>query len=181
MEKRIFIAGFGGQGVMLLAKMIGKAVAHEGTDCTFFPEYETSVRNGASFATIVVSDTAVESCVVPKFDYMAVMDNRSFEEQIHRVVPGGYLLVNTSLIKAECPRSDINVISVPMNDLAEALGNEKLANTIMAGAIWQATMVTKKESILQEIRNTFSSKEKLIAVNIEAFEKGAEVVAQQMK
>lgn len=180
MEKQMFIAGFGGQGVMVMAKLIGKASAHEGSDCTFFPEYEPAVRNGASFATVIVSDEPVESCVVPTFDYMVILDNRSFKEQIHRLKPGGYLLINNSLIKDECPRNDVNVVKIPVNDMAEELGNEKLANVIMVGALWRVAQYGGKESTLAEIKDMFAGKESIIALNFKAFDYGAKVAEEQL-
>lgn len=181
MEKQLFIAGFGGQGVMVAAKMLGMAAANEGTDCTFFPAYEPSVRNGASFATVITSDKNVESCIVPDYDYMAVLDQRSFNEQIHKVKSGGTLIVNTSLIKGDCGRDDINIVNVPLNDITIELGNERLINVVLLGVIWAVTKMTKRESLIEEIKRMFAGKANLVELNVKAFDTGAEYASQQIQ
>jgi len=163
-----------------MAKMIGTGAAEDGADCAFFPEYEPAIRGGASFATIVTSDTEVESCVLSSFDYMAVMDNRTFQQQVHRLKPNGTLLYNSSLIKEEPSRTDIKVIKIPMNDKAIEMGNDKLANVIMTGAIWMVTEMTSKEALVSQIKESFKDRASLAELNLRAFEAGAEIARQQL-
>ncbi len=180
MEKQLFIGGFGGQGVMLIAKMLGKASASEGRDCTFFPEYEPAMRGGSSFATVITSDEPVHSVVLPSVEYMCVLDNRTFQQQMHRVRRGGIVLINSDLISEKYNNDDVKSVYVPMISIAEELGNERLQNVVMLGAIWAVTHMCGKEALIKEIEKTFAGKEHLIELNKKAFERGSETAASQL-
>jgi 2-oxoglutarate ferredoxin oxidoreductase subunit gamma len=177
MEKQLFIGGFGGQGAALIGKMIGYAAAVENKDSAFFPEYETAMRGGASNCTVIVSDQKIQSVVLEQFDYVVAMDKRTLNEHLNRVKTGGTLLVNTSLVKEPIDREDIRIVEVPMNDMADELGNDKTANIIMLGAIAAITGMVEKESLIKKIASQFAGKEKVIALNIQAFEKGYALVS----
>lgn len=176
MEKQLFIGGFGGQGAALIGKMIGYAAAVEEKDSAFFPEYETAMRGGASNCTVIVSDEKIKSVVLEQFDVIAAMDKRTVAEHLNRVKTGGTLIVNTSLVKDPVVREDIKIIDLPMNDMADELGNEKTANIVMLGAIAAVTGMVKKETLIHKIESQFEGKEKVIALNIKAFEKGYDAV-----
>jgi 2-oxoglutarate ferredoxin oxidoreductase subunit gamma len=105
------------------------------------------------------------------------MDKRTLNEHLNRVKTGGTLLVNTSLVKEPIDREDIRIVEVPMNDMADELGNDKTANIIMLGAIAAITGMVEKESLIKKIASQFAGKEKVIALNIQAFEKGYALVS----
>ena len=176
MEKQLFIGGFGGQGAAVIGKIIGYAAATEGKDSAFFPEYETAMRGGASNCSVIVSDEKIKSVVLEGFDYIAALDKRTVDEHLNRVKTGGTLIVNTSLVKDPVERADIKVIEIPMNDMAEELGNEKTANIVMLGAIAAVTDMVKNETLVEKISKQFAGKEKVIALNIKAFEAGFNAV-----
>lgn len=176
MEKQLFIGGFGGQGVAVIGKLIGKAATRDGLHASYFPEYGVQMRNGTTWATVIASDAAIPSVCLSKFEYMAVMDKVTYHNQRQRIIPGGTMILNTSLVKDTVDRTDITVYQVPVNDIAAELGNDKTANIVMLGAIWAATQMCSKESLISEIENMFAGKEKVIELNKRAFDKGAQCV-----
>lgn len=173
MEKQLFIGGFGGQGAALIGKMIGYAAATEGKDSAFFPEYETAMRGGASNCSVIVSDETIKSIVLEQFDYIAALDKRTVTDHLDRVKTGGTLILNSSLVKDPVQRTDIKIVKIPMNDLADDLGNEKTANIIMLGAINAVADMVDDASLIRKIESQFAGKDKVIALNIKAFETGA--------
>ena len=175
MEKQLFIGGFGGQGAALIGKMIGYAAATENKDSAFFPEYETAMRGGASNCTVIVSDEKIRSVVLEQFDCVVAMDNRTATEHLGRVKTGGCLIVNTSLVKDTIQRHDIRIVEIPMNDMAEELGNERTANIIMLGAINAVMGMVDNKSLEHKIESQFAGKQNVVDLNLKAFKMGAEI------
>lgn len=178
MEKQIFIGGFGGQGSLLIGQMIGYAAKEIGLNSAYFPEYETALRGGASNCTVITSEDSIKSLVLDTFDCVVAMDERTLKEHAHRVKPNGTLIVNTSLAKEKVYRTDITVYEIPMNDMAVEIGNDRVSNIIMLGAINQVMNMVSNEAIIEQIQKMFEGKEKVMNLNIAAFEAGRAFVAK---
>ena len=155
---RMFFAGSGGQGILLMGQMIGKAAMIEGNEATFFPSYGPEMRGGTANCTVVVSDKPISSPLIVSSDAVVAMTLPSMNKFEPTIKPGGTLLINTSLIKHAPKRTDINVIEVPVTDIAIELGNPKIANIIMLGAFVRATNVVSEESIDKVMIEVFSGK-----------------------
>ena len=167
---KMFFAGSGGQGVILMGQMVTHAAMLEDKSTTFFPSYGPEMRGGTASCTVVVSDAAVGCPVINEADYVVVMNLPSllkFEPQIR---PGGVILMNASMINQKPSRDDITAISVPVNDLAAELGNVRVANMIMLGAFIRATNVVSESSIEKVIDATIGAKKAdLRDLNMKAF------------
>ena len=177
MLTQIISAGFGGQGVLLLGQLIVYAGLKEGYDVSWLPSYGPEMRGGTANCSVVVSDEEVGSPVVTQADIVVVMNRPSFEKYEKNVAKGGKLFVNSSLIDLKSTRDDIEVYYVPVNKLADDLGNGRVANMVMLGAVLEKTHVVSPVTAIDCLRASFGErKANLIPINERALEAGAEAV-----
>lgn len=180
MEERLAIAGFGGQGVMAMGQLLTYAGMIEEKHVSWLPSYGPEMRGGTANCSVVISTEAVGSPVVVSASTAIVMNKPSLDKFEPIVVKGGKLFINSSLIDRKSSRDDISVYYVPANEIAEKLGNMRVANMVMLGAYIEATKIVKMESVLEAFTKVFGEKKaKLIPINKEALEKGAEAVREQ--
>ena len=132
MTNKLFFAGAGGQGVLLMGQMTAYAAMAEDKPVTFLPSYGPEMRGGTCNCTVVVSDDKPVSCpLIYEADAIVVMNVPSLIKFEPMVKKGGKLFVNTSLIERKPERTDITVVNVPTLELAEELGNTRAANIVM--------------------------------------------------
>jgi 2-oxoacid:acceptor oxidoreductase, gamma subunit, pyruvate/2-ketoisovalerate family len=175
---RVICAGFGGQGVMSMGKLLTYAGMLEGKEVSWLPSYGPEMRGGTANCAITVSDKPVGSPVITDDATCAVIMNKPSMKFVENVVPGGYVLVNSSLIDTKVERDDVNVTYIPANELAAELGMPKVANMIMLGACLKVTESVDIESVLQAFLKVFGErKAKFIPMNREALKKGMDSVA----
>ncbi len=174
MLEEIIIAGFGGQGVMSMGQLIAYAGMLEGKGVSWLPSYGPEQRGGTANCAVVVSDEPVGSPLVTAPSTAIVLNNPSFDKFEPRVRPGGLLLINSSLVMRVSERKDINIIELPATDLANDLGNSRVANMILLGAFLELTKIVSTESVIESLKKVLSeNKHHLIEVNKLALEKGA--------
>ena len=167
---KLFLAGSGGQGILLMGQMITYAAMLEDKASTYFPSYGPEMRGGTANCTVVVSDKPVSCPLIYEADALVVMNLPSLIKFEPMVKPGGVILINTSIIDQPATREDITVKNIPVNKIALELGNEKVANMVMLGALVRATGVVSESAIEQVMKKTFTgSKAKLIDLNMKAF------------
>lgn len=182
MEAQFLIAGFGGQGVLLIGQLLAKAAMNEGQNVSWMPSYGPEMRGGEANCAVVISDEPIGSPLVTEPPVAVIMNLPSLQKFEPTMEPGGILLYNTSLIDAKPQRSDIRVIPVACNDIAEELGNGRVANMVMMGAIIRATGVITVDSAMEALKESFGEKRAhLLPLNRQAMERGMEAVkaAQQ--
>jgi len=177
MQNDVIMAGFGGQGVLLIGKMLAYAGMHEGKEVSWLPSYGPEMRGGTANCTVVISDQPVGSPVIRSPRAVVAMNLPSLEKFEPDIRPGGLLLINSSLINRGAERDDLTVIEVPANTMATELGNPRGANMIALGAYLGATEAVSLQEIEAVIRETFAAKPAVIEVNIEALHKGYELGA----
>jgi len=149
MTEQIILAGFGGQGVLLAGQIIAYAGMNEGKNVSWLPSYGPEMRGGTANCNVVVSDEEVGSPVVVEADCLIVMNRPSLEKYEKDLKPGGLLLLDSDLIEIEPTRSDIKVIKVPANSLAEQAGSIKAANMVMLGAYNACAHVVQNKTIIE--------------------------------
>ncbi len=152
METKIIIAGFGGQGILFLGKVIAQTAMLEGRSVTWFPSYGAEIRGGTANCTVVISDKMVGSPVVRNPDVLIVMNEASLDRFEERLKPGGLLIMNTSLIKKSHRRKDIDVIGIPANEAADHLGDARSANMVVFGALIAKTNIISQGSAFNALR-----------------------------
>ncbi|MDD2752979.1 MAG: 2-oxoacid:acceptor oxidoreductase family protein, partial [Candidatus Omnitrophica bacterium] len=176
MTEKIIIAGAGGQGIMLLGKVLAEAAMQEGKYVTWLPAYGAEVRGGTSYCMIVVSDEEIGSPHIEQADTLIVMNNPSLEKFKHRLKSGGLLIVNTSLVVEKKEKRD-NFLQFPFTDIAAKLGNIRVANMIALGCFLKKrkTLSLKTASkVIAEIAP--EQKRDLIAINQQALNEGAKLI-----
>ena len=175
---RVICAGFGGHGVMSMGQLLTYAGMLEGKEVAWLPSYGPEMRVGTANCAVTVSDKPVGSPVITDDATCAVIMNKPSMKFVDDVVPGGHILVNSSLIDMKVERDDVNVTYIPANELAAEIGMPKVANMIMLGACLKVTESVDIESVLQAFLKVFGErKSKFIPMNREALQKGMDAVA----
>jgi 2-oxoglutarate ferredoxin oxidoreductase subunit gamma len=171
----IILAGFGGQGIMFIGKLLIHGSMKEGRNVTWIPSYGPAMRGGTANCTVVISDEAIGSPVITSPHSLIVMNNPSLDAFEPRLKEGGVLVMNSSLITRKVKRKNINVIGVPASEVASQIGDKRVANMVMLGAYVAHTKVVSKEKILEGLKELLGQKKaQLFEVNKKAFEKGIE-------
>ena len=176
MEKSLLVAGFGGQGVMLIGKTIGYAASKADKFVTFSPAYGSEQRGGTANCTVVISDKEIASPIKGMIDDLIIMNELSYEKFSSKVKKGGAMVINSSMVASKCDNKDINVYYIPVNDIAAELGNALVANIVMLGAYIGISNILDKEVVLDIVKYNLKDKPKLIDINVNAFNKGIESV-----
>ncbi|HNU81056.1 MAG TPA: 2-oxoacid:acceptor oxidoreductase family protein [Bacillota bacterium] len=174
MAHEIIMAGFGGQGVMAMGKILVEAAMEEGKNVSWLPSYGPEMRGGTANCSVIVSDEPIGAPIVTEATAAIVMNRPSLDKYENTVVPGGALLINSSLIDKKATREDIKVYYVPANEIANELGTDKVANIVMLGAYLQSSGAASFDSIMNIITHIFSGKKaSVIPLNKEALIRGA--------
>lgn len=169
----IIIAGFGGQGVLVLGQMITYSGMIEDKAVSWFPSYGPEQRGGTCNCSVVIAEEEIGSPLVTAPTTAIVMNAPSFDRFEPTVAKGGLLIYNSSLIEKKSQRDDIRVIAVPANEIADELGNARVANMVLLGTLIEATNVIKTESVEQALKNVLSERHHdLIPLNMQALERG---------
>ena len=173
LEQNIF-AGFGGQGVLLMGKLLAEAGMFEGKEVSWLPSYGPEMRGGTANCAVVISDKPVASPVVTMATSVVAMNRPSLEKFENSLLPGGKLFINSSIIDVKCDRKDVDVYYVPCNAIADELGNPKVGNMVMLGAYIEKTKCVDFETVLKALLETLGEKKAhLITLNRKALEAGA--------
>ena len=173
MKKEIVIAGFGGQGVLLIGQLLAYAGMYEGKNVSWLPSYGPEMRGGTANCSVVVSDEPVASPVINKCDCVIAMNRPSLDKFEQNVLPGGKLFINSSIIDRKAERDDIQVVYCDANGIAESVGNPKGANVAILGALMEKAPVVSNEILGEAIRIELGEKKaKFLEGNMKALEAG---------
>ncbi len=174
-SQNIIFAGFGGQGVLLAGQIIAYAGMEEGLNVSWLPSYGPEMRGGTANCHVVVSEEEVASPVVVEADCVVVMNRPSLEMFETVVKPGGTLIYNSDLIEIEPTRTDIKVVKVAANSLAEEAGTVKAANMVVLGAYNHCAQIVENKTIIKCLEKIMGEKRKhLIPLNEKALDLGAQ-------
>ncbi len=177
MHEEIIMAGFGGQGVMSMGQLLAYAGMLEGKEVSWLPSYGPEMRGGTANCSVIVSDEPVASPIVTDATAVIIMNKPSLGKFQDTVIPGGAIFINSSLVDDKCSREDIDIYYIPANDVADEIGNNKVANMVMLGAYIKKTGIVSTDSVIESLKKVLGpSKAHLIPVNEEALKRGAEFV-----
>lgn len=177
MHEEIIMAGFGGQGVMLLGKFISEAAMEEGKEVSWLPSYGPEMRGGTANCHVIISDEPIASPIIIESSIVIAMNRPSLEKFEKTLKKDGILIMNSSIIDIEPKRNDIKVFKVPINEIANRLGSQKIINMVMAGALIQITKIVKFDTMKHVFEeNLTGSKAKLIDLNLKSMEEGAKYI-----
>ena len=170
--KTIF-SGFGGQGVLSMGQTIAKAAMIEGRHVTYMPSYGTEVRGGTANCTVTVSDEEIASPIASEPEFVVALNQPSFVRFQSLLQSGGFILYNSSIVTPESVRTDIEVMGIPIIEIANELGNIKSANMILLGAFIKISNLITLDKLLKNLPEILGAgKAKLLKINEEAIKYG---------
>ena len=175
MQKEIIIAGFGGQGVLFGGQVVAYAAMDAGKEVTWIPSYGPEMRGGTANCTVVIADDEIGSPLVKNPPLAVALNLPSFDKYEESLATGGTLIVNQSMIDRGAKRTDINVVFVPCNEIAEEIGSKKLLNMVAVGAL----LTVLPEITLKDVEKALEGHlperhKKLLPMNFEALRRGFE-------
>ena len=165
-------AGFGGQGIMVAGQLLAYTGIAEGKNVVWIPSYGPEMRGGTAYCTVVVSDKQIGSPIINNPQACVVFNRPSFDKFMPRVKPGGFLVVNSSLIDVTTNRTDITEILVPANRMAMEAGSPKVTNIAMFGAFIGATGVVSYDAALKTMIEKLGKKKEFLEINKQVLKAG---------
>ena len=177
MTEEIIIAGFGGQGVLSMGKILAYAGLMEGKEVTWMPAYGPEQRGGTANVTVIVSDDPVSSPILSSYDTAIVLNQPSLEKFEPKVKPGGTIIYDGYGISEPPTRQDINIYRIDAMDAAAEMNLIKTFNMIVLGGLLKIHPVVKIDSVLAALHKTLPERHHhLIPKNEEAIRKGMEII-----
>jgi 2-oxoglutarate ferredoxin oxidoreductase subunit gamma len=180
MHEEVIISGFGGQGALFAGQLLTYAGMDEGRMVSWIPSYGPEMRGGTAHCTVIISDEPIGSPIIHHPTSCIVLNPASLEKYEPLVKPGGMLVVNTSLVRARPTRTDIRIVEVPANELADELGNIKMANLVLLGALLRVNPIVQLESVMKALDDHVPQhRRQIIEPNKQALRAGAAVALAQ--
>ena len=177
MKKEIIIAGFGGQGVLSMGKILAYAGLLEGKEVSWMPSYGPEQRGGTANVTVILSDERISSPVLNQYDIAIILNQPSMDKFEDKIKPGGILIYDGYGIHTLTDRTDITIYRVDAMDTATEMRNEKAFNMLILGGLLQVQPLVKIENVLLGLKKSLPERHhKLIPMNEQAIEKGRELV-----
>ncbi len=174
MQTEVIIAGFGGQGVLFAGQILAFAGMDSGKEVTWMPSYGPEMRGGTANCTVIIADEEIGSPLVRHPKAAIIMNLPSLDKYEPMVASGGFLIANASLVNREVTRADINSLFVPANEIAESIGNRRLANIVLLGALLAKMPVLPLEAIKEALNNHLPERHRrLLPTNLQALQQGA--------
>jgi 2-oxoglutarate ferredoxin oxidoreductase subunit gamma len=179
MQTEIVIAGFGGQGVLFGGQVLAYAAMDSGRAVTWIPSYGPEMRGGTANCTVIIADEEIGSPLVRNPRGAIVLNLPSFDKYEPLVAPGGTLIVNGSLVNRPVSRAEILSAVLPGNEIAEELGNKRLMNIVMVGALLNLLPVLPLEAVEKALEEHLPERhKKLLPLNLKALRTGFEVARE---
>ncbi len=174
--EKCIVAGFGGQGIMMMGQLLAQAGLDEGLEVSWLPSYGPEMRGGTANCSVIISPEPIPSPVIAHdATSLIIMNLPSMAKFVPDLVPGGFALINSSLIEERVERRHVTPIYVPCNDIALELGDLKMTNMVMLGAFVQVTACVRPESVIAALAHKLGDrKAHLMDGNRAAFARGAE-------
>ena len=174
----VIVAGFGGQGVMLIGTLLAYAAMEDGQNVTYLPVYGPEMRGGTANCTVVISREDIGSPIIHFPRSLIAMNRPSLDKFQARVQDGGIVVINSSLVDMSLADGGrIRAVGVPANEIADGLGNTRMANMVAIGAYAQLTGVVPLDVIKASLKKVISpAYAKMIPANEQAIQAGANAV-----
>ena len=176
MNEEIICAGFGGQGIMLMGKLLAETGMKEGYNVTWLPSYGAEVRGGTAHSMVHISRNKIASPTVFRPTTCIVMNKPSLKKFMYRVKKDGLLIVNTSMVDEIFEKRSVRIAGFPLTELAAELGNVKVANMIAVGTFIKLKKLLSLKNAEMTLAKILPAKKDLISINKKALRKGYELV-----
>jgi 2-oxoglutarate ferredoxin oxidoreductase subunit gamma len=157
---------------MLMGQIMAQAAMDQGYEVVWIPSYGPEMRGGTAYCTVVISDRPIGSPIIRNPKHLVAMNRPSLEKFAPTVQAGGTIFINSSIISIDADRDDVDVIKVPIIEIAKELGNIKTANIVALAAFVSRSQVVDFELLRESVKSKFAKREKLIPINMKALEEG---------
>ena len=172
-DYKMIFAGFGGQGILFAGKVAAAAGLHDRKEVSWLPSYGPEMRGGTANCSVCISSEPIGSPLVVRPNIFVAMNQPSYEKFIDKVVPGGLVIYDSTLVRVEAPRTDVRTVAVPASAMAEEQELKGLANIILLGKLLEQTGFATPEGIQGGVEQAVPpSKQHLIAANLHAIALG---------
>ncbi len=180
MTEELIIAGFGGQGVLSMGKILAYSGIMQNQEVSWMPSYGPEMRGGTANVTVIVSDERISSPILTVFDSAIILNQQSLDKFEKSVKPGGVLLYDPNGITRHPVRTDIKIYQIEGARMSIEMGNAKIFNMIILGAYLKVKPVVKIENVIKGLKESLPERyHHLIPMNEEALQTGIDKVAQQ--
>ena len=177
MTEEIIIAGFGGQGVLSMGKILAYSGIMQGQEVSWMPSYGPEMRGGTANVTVILSDERISSPILEKYNTAIILNQQSMDKFERTVKPGGLLLYDPNGIIRPPVRKDIDIYKIEGSKLAIAMGNTKISNMIILGAYLKIKPIVKFENVILGLKKSLPERyHHLIPLNEQALKTGMEKV-----
>jgi len=168
----LIISGFGGQGALIIGDILAYAGMLCGYNTSFYPSYGVEMRGGTANCLVVITSGELYTPVKGRVDSLIALNQESVEAFLKRVKENGYVFINSSLVKWNGCRKDVEIFEIPASSLAEKAGAPKSANMVVLGAFLGIKDIIPAEKVERAINLYFSGKEDVVKVNLRALKEG---------
>jgi len=180
MTKEIIIAGFGGQGVLSMGKILAYSGLMEGKEVSWFPSYGPEQRGGTANVTVILSDENISSPIINEFDVAIILNQPSLEKFESQIKSGGILIYDPNGIIHLPRRQDISIYEIKAIEAATEMKNSKAFNMIVLGGLLKVSPMVKLENVMKGLKKSLPERHhKLLPMNEEAILKGMEIIMQK--
>jgi 2-oxoglutarate ferredoxin oxidoreductase subunit gamma len=177
MKEEIIIAGFGGQGVLSMGKILAYGGIMQDQEVAWMPSYGPEMRGGTCNVSVILSDNKISSPILSKFDTAVILNQQSMDKFESRVKPGGLLIYDPNGITRHPERKDITVCKIAAVDESAKLGNAKAYNMVVLGAYLKMKPIVSMDNVLKGLKKSLPPRHhNLIPMNEEAIKTGMESV-----
>lgn len=177
MHEEIIISGFGGQGTLFAGQLLTYTAMDEGWHVTWIPSYGPEMRGGTAHCIVIISDDEIGSPIIRQPSICIVMNPPSMDKYEPLVKPGGLLVVNSTLVRNRSKRDDIQAIYVPANEIASEVGNVRMANVVLLGAMLATRPVVSIEGLKRTLDTHIpEERRRIIEPNKRALDRGIQYV-----
>lgn len=179
MTEEIIIAGFGGQGVLSMGKILAYAGVMQGMEVSWMPSYGPEMRGGTANVTVILSDERISSPIVKRFDTAIILNQQSMDKFESSIKPGGLMIYDGNGISRHPERKDIYIFRADAAAEASKMENAKIFNTIILGGLLKIKPVVSLDNVIKGIRQSLPERyQNLIPINEKALERGQQIVSQ---
>ena len=180
MTEEIIIAGFGGQGVLSMGKILAYSGIMQGQEVAWMPSYGPEMRGGTANVTVIISDSPVSSPIAHDYDTAIILNQQSMDKFEEAVKPGGILIYDTNGITHPPTRKDIKIYTINATEEAARMGNSKLFNTMILGGYLKVRPVVTLENVFAGLKKSLPERAwKSLPDNEAAIRKGMELIKEQ--
>ncbi len=177
MTEELIIAGFGGQGVLSMGKILAYSGIMENKEVTWFPSYGPEMRGGTANVTVIISDSRISSPVLHEYDTAIILNQQSMDKFEATVKPGGVLLYDPNGIIKPPTRTDIRIFKVEGTVTAVEMGNPRVFNMIIVGGYLKVRPIVSLDNVEKGLEKSLPARyHNLIQLNLDAIKKGQEIV-----